>query len=191
MGRELRILQLDDEPRTCGSCVACCVAPSIDAAADYPQAKPPRQRCRHLDDYGRGCSIYAGRCQVCREYRCLWLQGALGVGNRPDKLGVIWRASYLPDGQPYLSAMELRPLAYESPRNERFRDELVTDFELISVVRADGTHYWWSPTSLDLVKRASEIEQKVDAERAAIARSAELMREALAREPVDLGIAGR
>lgn len=37
----------------------------------------------------RGCTIYERRPQICRAYRCLWLQGRLDAGDRPDRLGAV------------------------------------------------------------------------------------------------------
>ena len=109
MSDGLQIPGFDREPRACEACHACCIAPQIDHLA-----KPARVRCWHLDSY-RGCGIYENRGQVCRAYQCLWLRGALGVGNRPDKLGVIFALMGLPDGTPCVSAMELWEGALDDP----------------------------------------------------------------------------
>ena len=109
MSDDLRIPGFDREPRSCDSCHACCIAPQIDHLA-----KPAQVRCWHLDSY-RGCGIYPDRGEVCRKYQCLWLRGALGVGNRPDKLGLVLALFQLSDGTPCISATELWPGAFNDP----------------------------------------------------------------------------
>lgn len=68
--------------RQCGECKACCVSFRVPELE-----KPENVPCKHLCEIG--CGIHATRPQVCRGYECLWLQGALGEGMRPDKSGLI------------------------------------------------------------------------------------------------------
>jgi hypothetical protein len=73
--------------RQCGSCVACCVALSID---DPALSKPAGAICTHCGV--AGCGIYESRPAVCRSFHCGWrclrfLDDAL----RPDRSGVLVR----------------------------------------------------------------------------------------------------
>lgn len=72
--------------RSCGACVACCVAPSIDAGSFY---KPVGVACRHCLP-AQGCGIYESRPAVCRDYHCVWRSmPALDESWRPDRSGVM------------------------------------------------------------------------------------------------------
>lgn len=85
------------EGRSCGECVACCVAPALE-----PLRKPEGVPCANLlgavrspveggiGCTGAGCSIYTRRPSICRGFGCGWL---LGMGDaeqhRPDRCGVL------------------------------------------------------------------------------------------------------
>lgn len=104
-----------EENRTCGTCVACCVYPSINEGGVKKSAFKP---CRNLIDseellaprceeegafqgmlmltskHLRGidtenCMIYEGRPESCKSYRCAWLDGHGEKEDRPDKSGVV------------------------------------------------------------------------------------------------------
>jgi hypothetical protein len=53
--------------RACGSCTLCCRLPEIDHFA-----KPANTWCPNCTA-GRGCSIYADRPQLCRDFLCAWM----------------------------------------------------------------------------------------------------------------------
>ncbi len=53
--------------RSCGTCTLCCRLPEIDAFD-----KPADVWCTHCVA-GQGCSIYADRPSVCRDFLCLWM----------------------------------------------------------------------------------------------------------------------
>lgn len=70
----------------CGSCTSCCVDLEI---AEYDFRKPARDTCPHLAKTS-GCSIYKTRPEVCREFRCLWLDDPYaGEEDRPDNCGFL------------------------------------------------------------------------------------------------------
>lgn len=73
-------------PRDCGPCSACCTVLRVDELS-----KPAGHDCRHQRGApdGAGCGIHAERPSVCRGYHCLWLQGGLEDGDRPDRTGGI------------------------------------------------------------------------------------------------------
>jgi len=75
------------EPRTCGECSLCCTVLRVDELRKLGGVP-----CRELREPGPGggcCGIHARRPRVCRAYRCLWLQGGLEAGDRPDRLGAL------------------------------------------------------------------------------------------------------
>ena len=74
----------DVADRVCGECSLCCTVLRVD-----PLAKLAGTPCTHLGRGGAGCSIYAARPPICREYRCLWLRGGLAPEDRPDRLGAV------------------------------------------------------------------------------------------------------
>ena len=53
--------------RSCGTCTLCCRLPDIDLLD-----KPANVWCRHCVA-GEGCSIYADRPSVCRDFLCFWM----------------------------------------------------------------------------------------------------------------------
>jgi hypothetical protein len=81
------------EPNACGSCNACCKFPAIGHVPGFG-AKPIHQMC-YLCNEGTGCTIYATRPQVCREFKCLWLESQAWPDQefplelRPDQCGVM------------------------------------------------------------------------------------------------------
>ncbi len=72
--------------RSCGTCSLCCTVLRVDELA-----KPAGRDCVHQRGPlgSGGCSIHATRPAICRSYRCLWLQGGLEDGERPDATGGI------------------------------------------------------------------------------------------------------
>jgi hypothetical protein len=69
--------------RACGACSLCCTVLRVDELA-----KLGGTACLHQGAAG-GCAIHARRPSICRRYRCLWLQGGLEEGDRPDRLGAV------------------------------------------------------------------------------------------------------
>lgn len=70
--------------RPCGPCHACCTALLIDHRR---LQKAAGVRCQHLAEHG--CGIYKRRPRPCREFLCLWAQGALLDEDRPDLVGAV------------------------------------------------------------------------------------------------------
>lgn len=80
---------------SCGECTACCTVLAIQELG-----KPPGKDCKYLATWG--CGIYNSRPGTCREFRCGWLNGLGGAGQRPDRLGVVLSQK---DVQPKFIAM--------------------------------------------------------------------------------------
>jgi hypothetical protein len=71
--------------RECGGCTACCHALSVDAPT---LTKPNGVTCPHK--CGSGCSVYAERPDVCRDWYCAWrLSDTLDDRWRPDRSGFL------------------------------------------------------------------------------------------------------
>lgn len=106
--------------RECGACNACCIALEVPEIQ-----KPEAKRCRFAEI--RGCSVYQSRPATCRQYRCEWLRGNGGKGDRPDKVG------FLVDGRetPMLGvqniAREIRPGATTSERGRKAMKRFAKD----------------------------------------------------------------
>jgi len=63
-----------------------------------------------------GCTIHETRPEVCRAYRCHWLEGGLEPGDRPDRIGGL--VDFAPGGLSlHMAIVEAEPGAYDaSPR---------------------------------------------------------------------------
>ena len=70
--------------KACGSCSFCCKVLEIDELK-----KTAGDLCEHCARSG-GCSVYATRPQVCRDYICDWKEDReLLVQFRPDRVGTL------------------------------------------------------------------------------------------------------
>lgn len=81
--------------RECGGCTVCCTAIAVQTLG-----KPTGRSCQHLIQ--TGCGIYPQRLGdpayvECEGFRCLWLQGHLDEGDRPDKVKIVFYAVPSPD----------------------------------------------------------------------------------------------
>ena len=79
----------DATRRDCNGCNICCVAPAImgdDVVLPLTKPKPACQKCEFSGN--GGCSVYAQRPPVCRDYSCLWLEGVVDMD--PMEYEVAW-----------------------------------------------------------------------------------------------------
>jgi len=75
---------LDIPGKVCGECFFCCKVLEIDELK-----KKAGPLCSHCAGKG-GCSIYASRPQVCRDYQCDWKEDRnLSPQMRPDRVGTL------------------------------------------------------------------------------------------------------
>lgn len=71
-----------ERARSCGPCTLCCKVLAIDEK----ELKKPKDRwCEHAAK-GCGCRIHEQKPAMCKEFRCLWLQGHFREDQRPDRL---------------------------------------------------------------------------------------------------------
>lgn len=103
-------------PRACGECDACCTIGGVPSLGKPAYTPCPRSTCA-------GCAIYAARPRECREYRCLWLDDAIGDdADRPDLLGLVFDLPTLVEEHPdyagvrVICARETRRGARDGPR---------------------------------------------------------------------------
>jgi len=99
--------------RVCGACSLCCTLLRVDELA-----KLGGTPCLHQRPEG-GCAIHARRPGICRRYRCLWLQGGLEEGDRPDRLGAVLDLASR-GGFPELVVHEAEPGVFD--RSARLRE---------------------------------------------------------------------
>jgi hypothetical protein len=72
--------------RACGDCHECCIVYDVEEFN-----APAFDVCPNLSQ--DGCRVYASRPPRCQEFNCLWLVGMGEVGDRPDKVGVVFSAT--------------------------------------------------------------------------------------------------
>lgn len=102
--------------RDCGLCRACCTTMKVDLGDRLPRPLTPKEAenietngvgsgritrikphdmpCPFLakDPNSKGCTVYADRPKVCREWMCEWRAGTdiLKGEERPDRLGIVF-----------------------------------------------------------------------------------------------------
>ncbi len=69
--------------RECGECSLCCTVLRVDELRKLGGVD-----CVHQLAEG-GCGIHPSRPEICRAYRCAWLQGHFDESDRPDRLGAV------------------------------------------------------------------------------------------------------
>jgi hypothetical protein len=77
--------------RQCGECSLCCKVLEIkqtDGPLELAFAKVQGKWCVYAAKKA-GCKIHHVKPDVCREFRCLWLQGAGPEAMRPDRIGAV------------------------------------------------------------------------------------------------------
>ena len=100
---------MDIPGKACGPCTMCCKVLEIDELE-----KPAGPFCPSCVA-GGGCTAYAIRPKVCRDFECLW-KGDRGLTPqlRPDKVGTLLMEDA--DSEEYLAVCDpARPLAWRTP----------------------------------------------------------------------------
>lgn len=143
--------------RACGECAACCELPAVpsldkEACTACPHSSPA------------GCAIYADRPAECRDYRCLWLDDAIGdEADRPDRLGLMFDLPSLvqdhPDyqGVQVICAREVRAGARDEPRAAALLTRLARSMVVRLTARGGRTQLMGPRPLLELlVRRAAD-----------------------------------
>lgn len=132
--------------RTCGSCTVCCTLQGVRDPEGQFDPKPPNVPCSKLCKTASGCAIYAHRPPECREFQCLWLQGAGEPEDRPDLLGVMFEVQDQVD-PPYILARSLgRNRVGTRVRNLAREIQALTGL-VVGVVHPDQTTTDWKQTA--------------------------------------------
>lgn len=141
--------------RECGRCSACCTALATEEPDDAtgPGTKQAGKDCRFLrPTSAKPCGVYDQRPAMCRDFRCVWAAGALGVADRPDKSGLVLTiqtsdTKFRPDGpQHALLATEVWAGAARTTGAHVIKS--LADTTLVFVQRRDGTRYLEGPMAL-------------------------------------------
>lgn len=146
--------------RSCSGCDLCCTVLRVDELK-----KLGGERCSHLrgtpaDGEIWGCGIHSSRPSICRKYRCLWLRGGLGEGDRPDQLGAV--LDIVPAGaEPYLAIRELRDGTFDG--SSRLR-EIAEEFRASMPVRITSADEVLNPDRPYRVLQPAGREQRVTGE---------------------------
>ena len=107
--------------RGCGSCNACCIAPSI-----VELAKGEFQACKHLRPGHQGCTVYEDRPESCRTFACGWINTEeMPSRFRPDRCGMMTMVMKLPDGSRGISVFEISA-EYEGSRLQRWLEPKIS-----------------------------------------------------------------
>ena len=133
--------------RSCGPCTACCdalVIPELD--------KPAFSECPHAIASGDahcsgGCATYRDRPKSCSNFRCLWLDGHLGDGDRPDELGVIFTTAQHHQLGTLPMLIEVRPGGAATPAVREAIQRLARQSHVIVSTPAGGRIHWRTPAA--------------------------------------------
>ncbi len=157
----------DAPSRECGECSLCCTVLRVDEIGKLGGVP-----CRHQRAEG-GCAIHSRRPQICRAYRCLWLQGSFRDVDRPDALGAV--VDLVPEGgQVVLAIRQAEPGAYD--RSQRLQ-EIAAEFRTSTPVRITDVEDVLNADRPFRVLLPDGTEQRVSGEQIAIYRDGELIEE--------------
>jgi hypothetical protein len=116
----------------CGSCTLCCKLLGV------PDLTPPGSWCRHCAP-GRGCTIYEGRPEPCRDFECGWLGTPRRDPEfRPDRLHMIVSGESEPLQAYTVHVDPAYPDAPKRPLGRRLIDALIAHGKYRNVVLITG-----------------------------------------------------
>jgi len=121
--------------RSCGECHACCVVLRIEDLN-----KEMYVPCSNIVTDGCGsCSIYNTRPEVCRSFRCMWLDNREFFPDdfRPDKIGVMFYGELNKESKKVIVAAEFESGAINKSRVQEKINKLVKNFS-IDLIRKDA-----------------------------------------------------
>jgi hypothetical protein len=125
---------LDIPGKACGSCSFCCKVLEIEE-----MKKAAGVTCANCLSAG-GCSIYASRPEVCRDYQCDWKEDrGLSAQYRPDRVGALLMQD--PDSDEYQAVCDPeKPFAWRNPLIFKHLVSLAKDGRV--VVAKAGLRAW-------------------------------------------------
>jgi uncharacterized protein len=126
---------LDIPGKACGPCSFCCKVLEIE---EFP--KKAGVLCAHCSTSGGGCSVYATRAQICRDFTCDWKEDrGLSPQFRPDRVGVLLMQD--PDSDEYQAVCDPeKPFSWRNPLI--FRHLVALAKEGRTVVAKAGLRSW-------------------------------------------------
>lgn len=123
--------------RPCGSCTACCVWLPIPAGHVGAEEKPAGRKCPLLGV--EGCSQYAARPTLCRDFRCSYLKNPDWPESwRPDRSSLLCLSEVLPSGSPGSAIYELAPGQLASPVAQAIVEALRRQSQFVVLISYDG-----------------------------------------------------
>lgn len=154
--------------RVCGSCSLCCFVLRVDELA-----KLGGRSCMYVRD-GGGCAVHERRPEICRAYRCAWLQGAFNEEDRPDALGAV--LDWVPRGDSVrLLIRQAKPDAFDrSLRLQQIAEQAresglveIRDVEDVMdpdrpfrVLEPDGTELRIAGSRIEVIRDETVVEQR-------------------------------
>lgn len=119
----------------CAECAACCTELGVQALH-----KQAGERCVHLVDGAKPCSMYPVRPDECRAYQCMWSRGMPGIPEmRPDRVGVIFEVSTGgPFGKPFVVARWIE--GCDEAKAQAAIDSFASH-QLVYVMRGNGREF--------------------------------------------------
>lgn len=132
--------------RTCGPCTVCCTLQGVKDGMPDGKPKPPAEPCRFLaTGECSGCSIYEQRPEECRTYTCLWLDGFGRLGDRPDRIGVMFEIQHTgTPPHPYVLARTVKRGRELNDRAKKLFREIRAKGLEVAVVHPDDVRKWFS-----------------------------------------------
>jgi hypothetical protein len=125
----MKLTVLDPGPaRACGTCSLCCTVMGVSEIA-----KPRNVKCDCLTPLGR-CGIYADRPDSCRQFKCLWLQGALPEGLRPERVRAVGDVN----GQGDMIVFHIAPADRGAHRRGALRDFIAAVSPKVTIIVVCG-----------------------------------------------------
>jgi Fe-S-cluster containining protein len=107
--------------------------------------KPNWHPCKHQAEIG--CSIYNERPSCCAHFKCLWLNGTIGIDDihRPEKLGLMFSELGVLDKVNKhelfcVGAWEVWPNAAESKDCKEILEKLAMKHIVIIITRSGGPY---------------------------------------------------
>ncbi len=134
---------------SCGDCNACCKRAAIRFSEGV---KDKDTLCSR---YCNGCTIYANRPSVCRDFNCLWLQAEMPIELRPDHTGVMVYVKPDAGGGMRIMLEEVEPNSFDVRNLTPAQVDLVTNVSSIAAIQEVPTRllhrtYDWRLQQVDL-----------------------------------------